>query len=167
MLLQGARCSEIKAVISIVARHEYPVEAPVGIRRLELHFDDAEVVNMADPSEAYRAWAQAKWAKEVGRPVTPPGVEDAKAIIEFAREVSEIEGTVLCQCLAGVSRSTAAALICLATWTQEGQEKSCVEELLRVRPCAAPHRGLVEFADTILGRGGRLVEAVDRIRKGG
>jgi len=52
MLLQGARCPDIKAVISIFARHEYPVETPVGVRRLELHFDDADLVNTADPSEA-------------------------------------------------------------------------------------------------------------------
>ena len=104
--------------------------------------------------------------EEIGRPVSPPRVEDAKAIVEFAREISGVEGTVLCQCQAGVSRSPAAALICLATWTNEGDEKDCVEQLLRVRPCAAPHRGLVAFADAVLGRCGRLVESVDRIRQG-
>ena len=90
----------------------------------------------------------------------PPTIDDAKAIIEFASSLADVSGTVLCQCQGGVSRSGAAALLCLATWTSGGDERYCMGELLRVRPCAAPLRGLVAFGDTLLGRGGKLVEAL-------
>jgi predicted protein tyrosine phosphatase len=45
----------------------------------------------------------------------PPTLEHARLIIDFAKSISEIEGGLLCHCLGDVSRSPAAALICLAT----------------------------------------------------
>jgi predicted protein tyrosine phosphatase len=68
---------------------------------------------------------------------------------------------VLFTCAAGISRSPAAALICLAAWSAPGEEENCVRELRRVRPAAMPHRDLVRFGDEILGRGARLLRALD------
>ena|SRR5437660_9753675 len=72
----------------------------------------------------------------------------------------KVKGIVLCQCAGGMSRAPAAALICLAVWRGEGTEKESVEEVRRLRRGAVPHVGLVGLADEVLGRGGRLVEAV-------
>jgi len=165
MVLRSGQPNNITAVIAIRGHGEYVVDCPGTVQKLVLEFDDVEVLASADPSRAYESWAREKWAKEIGRPQSPPSVADAAAIIEFARRISSSRGTVLCHCQAGVSRSTAAALVCLATWTGPGHEQYCVEHLRSGRPCAMPHRGLVGFADELLGRGGRLVSALSIARR--
>jgi len=45
-----------------------------------------------------------------------------------------------------------------------GSEADCVTEILKLRPGAAPHGGLVRFADEVLGHGGRLVHALAAFR---
>lgn len=165
MLLRNAGKNPIDALVSIYGSREYPLGAPGINRNLELHFDDVAIIDFNDPVHGYAAWARQRWAMEIGRPTKPPSIDDAKAIIEFARSIANIDGTVLCQCQAGVSRSAAAALLCLATWTEAGDERYCIDHLLRVRPCAAPLRDLVAFGDDVLGRGGKLVEALANRRE--
>ena len=164
MMLRTPAAQKVEALISIHGLREHAVDAPWVAHQLVLRFDDVETANLSDPARAYAAWTRQKWAKEMGRPLTPPSAEDAKAIIEFARGITQLEGAVLCQCQAGVSRSPAAALLCLATWTGEGQEEYCVRHLLRARPCAAPLLDLISFGDDLLKRGGKLVDAVRRAR---
>lgn len=160
MLLRNAAKSPVDALVSIYGEREYPLDAPGIGRKLELRFDDVPVVDLNDPVHGYAAWTRQRWAAEMGRPPKPPTIEDAKAIIEFARIIADVSGTVLCQCQGGVSRSAAAALLCLAVWTEAGDERYCIEQLLRVRPYAAPLRDLVAFGDKILGRSGKLIEAL-------
>lgn len=166
MFLRRVEAGEIGAVISIHGRRENAVEVPAGVPVLGLEFDDAEAVDWSDPIAAHRAWVLAKWAAEIGRPTTPPRIDNARAIIEFARSHSQITGAMLCQCQAGMSRSTAAALLCLAAWTQAGEERECVAELIGVRPSAVPLMTLVRFGDEVLGREGKLVKAVVEARAG-
>lgn len=144
MLLRSAAREPVEALILIHGQREYPLDAPEISRTLELHFDDVEAVDLNDSVHGYAAWARQRWAAEMGRPMKPPTVDDANAIIEFAYNIAEVSGTVLCQCQGGVSRSGAAALLCLAAWTGEGHERYCMEQLLRVRPCAAPLPALSE-----------------------
>jgi predicted protein tyrosine phosphatase len=80
-----------------------------------------------------------------GRPMSPPTIEDARAIIDFADSIRDLKGTVLCQCQGGISRSPAAALLCLATWTQKGEEEYCMRTLRQIAPAAVPHRGLIRW----------------------
>jgi predicted protein tyrosine phosphatase len=132
---------------------------------LELRFDDVESLDPSDPERRYVVWARQKWSASMGRPLTPPTLHDAQGIIDFAQALIGTGGTLLCTCSGGVSRSTAAALICLATWTGPGHEAHCVEEVLRVRRCAVPLRSLVKYADQLLERNGRLIRAVDHARQ--
>ena len=166
MVLRQPGGRAVKAVISIHGHHEFPVEVDAAAvpHRLVLRFDDVEAPDLTDTQNAHRTWVRQKWAGDVGRPLTPPTPADAGAIIDFARAVAGIQGTVLCQCQAGISRSPAAALICLATWTGKGQEPYCVEHLLRLRPPALPHPDLVRFADALLGRGGELIHELTNAR---
>ena len=162
MLLGQSNTPEVTAIISIHGRNEYPLDVS-GIRhRLVLHFDDADVIDMSDPQRALGPWARQRWSAQQGRPLTPPQIEDARAIIEFARVVAGLDGVVLCQCQGGVSRSSAAALLCLATWSEEGQEQACLEQVLRIRPCAAPHPDLIRFGDQLLNRSGKLIGALNK-----
>ena len=157
-LRQGPR-APLAAILSVRGSAEPPLECDDVPHKLTLNFDDVEQVDPKDPLSMYHTWVRLKWAAENGRAQTPPSVEDAQRIIEFAEAVREVEGVVLFQCQAGMSRSPAAALICLAAWTGPGNEVYCVEQVLRVRRGAVPHLGLVKFADELLNRGGRLLEA--------
>jgi len=156
MLMRQKKGPQVKAIISIHGLHEYAVDAPGVWRRLTLRFDDVDVPDPNDALGMYRSWVHRKWAAEIGRPMTPPSREDAEAIIDFARSIRDMEGTLLCHCHAGISRSPAAALLCLAAWTGAGREKHCVEQIMQNRPAAVPHLGLIAFGDTLLGRQGSL-----------
>jgi hypothetical protein len=67
-------------------------------------------------------------------------------------------GPILIHCLAGVSRSTAAALIALAL-VADGREAEAARRLREAAPHASPNRRIVMLADRLLGRRGRLVLA--------
>ena len=81
---------------------------------------------------------------------------DIQQIITLARELRSITGRVLIHCEAGVSRSSAAALIIYATWLGPGRELEAMERVLAQRPIAIPNRRMVALADRLLGRNGRL-----------
>ena len=83
--------------------------------------------------------------------------EDVKLIIELAESLRLETGKVLIHCEAGVSRSTAAALIMYACWFGPGREQEAMERVLAQRPIAIPNRRMVQLADKLLGREGKLV----------
>lgn len=97
-----------------------------------------------------------------------PSPEDVKRIIRFAgysdahRAVAQPPGPerVLIHCHAGVSRSTAAGLIWLATRLGPGQEAEAAAQL--VAACVDkepnPNKTMVKYADEQLGRNGALIE---------
>lgn len=70
------------------------------------------------------------------------------------------KGTVIIHCHAGKARSTALALGVLALTHPEETENQLIERLLVIRNIAAPNILVVQHVDDILGRGGKLVEAV-------
>jgi len=159
MLLRANPAPRISAVISIHGKREFGVEVECE-HRLDLGFDDVEAVRAGDLEAMERAMMRRKWNEQNGLVEVAPRKADAEAIVEFAERIGEVKGIVLCQCAGGMSRAPAAALICLAVWRGEGTEKESVEEVRRLRRGAVPHLGLVGLADEVLGRGGRLVEAV-------
>lgn len=87
--------------------------------------------------------------------------EDVRQIIRLAEGLQSETGRVLIHCEAGVSRSTAAALIMYAYWLGPGREREAMERVLAQRPVAFPNRRMVELADRLLVRGGRLVGVLD------
>jgi predicted protein tyrosine phosphatase len=152
----------VTAIVSIHGRREFAVASAPGVPRLDLSFDDVDVPGIDDDVAQLRAAARRRWAAEIGLTETPPTPADAAAIIDFARRVQGSNGVVLCHCGAGISRGPAAALILLATWRGRGTKTECIRELRRLCPAAAPHAGLVRFADTILEREGKLLAALRR-----
>jgi len=65
---------------------------------------------------------------------------------------------MLIHCMAGISRSMAAALIALVT-KAGGREKEAAEQIRRAAPHAYPNRRMVALADGLLRCEGRLVDA--------
>ena len=84
--------------------------------------------------------------------------KDIQEIINMAEDLRTSTGRVLIHCEAGVSRSTAAALIMYACWLGPGGEREAMRRVLAQRPIAIPNHRMVELADRLLDRGGRLVE---------
>lgn len=139
-------------------------EMPAHVRALRPH----RVVSLMAPAE---------------QPPTPPGFPAAHhlrieiddvcapcegAIVPCARHVSQLldrlEGwtgapPVLVHCVAGVSRSMAAAMIAAASRAPE-RELELALRLRRAAPHAQPNRLMIALGDALLGCDGRLVAAV-------
>ena len=73
---------------------------------------------------------------------------------------------ILIHCYAGISRSTAGAYIALNYFRSDETEHFLAQELRFFSPSATPNRLMVRHADTLLGRGGRMVEAIESIGRG-
>jgi predicted protein tyrosine phosphatase len=94
--------------------------------------------------------------------VAPDG-HTLRAILDFGR--AGASRIMLIHCWAGISRSSAAAFA-IACDRNPGYERAIAEELRRRAAFATPNRLMVQLADDILGRGGTMVEAIDRIGRG-
>lgn len=138
ILTSPDRCSEIICLLSI---GDHQDELPAGYDNVarKLRLLVADVVTEEGASE-----------------------RDVTQIIELAKNIQALKGKVLIHCEAGVSRSTAAALIMYACWFGPGCEQEAMRLVLAQRPAAIPNPRMVELADRILSRGGRLVEALAR-----
>ena len=88
-------------------------------------------------------------------------VLDIQCLIDLAKELNGSTGKVLIHCEAGVSRSTAAALILYTCLLGEGLERKAMDLVLSQRPIAITNRRMVYIADRLLGRGGRLLRVLD------
>ena len=73
---------------------------------------------------------------------------------------------LLIHCYAGVSRSTAAAYVAFCALSPGLGEDDIAFRLRAASPTATPNPRLVGLADTALGRGGRMVAAIDGIGRG-
>ena len=91
---------------------------------------------------------------------TGPQETDVQTLIEIAHNLRSSRGKLLIHCEAGISRSTAAAFILYACWLGPGREYEAMDLVFAQRPIAIPNRRMVELADTLLNRDGRLLEAL-------
>lgn len=91
-----------------------------------------------------------------------PTVEHVKEIIEYGLSLPE-DSSLLVHCEAGVSRSTAASLVIMVA--REGVEAipSCIEVLKWIRPQSCPNRLIINYADQLLGCGGKLFKASEEV----
>jgi predicted protein tyrosine phosphatase len=108
-------------------------------RRLELRFHD-----VVDPAPAWVA----------------PSSGDVERLLAFGRELDGAPAPhLLIHCHAGVSRSTACALLILAQADPQRPAAELLAAVVRLRPRAWPNLRLIELGDARLGRGGALVAA--------
>lgn len=94
-----------------------------------------------------------------------PGPEHVERLLPFIRSWDR-EAPLVFHCWAGISRSTAAAYITACALLPDWSEQDIAERLREASPTATPNPRLVEVADELLGRRGRMVEAVRRIGRG-
>lgn len=97
--------------------------------------------------------------------MTAPGTEHIEQFLAFARGWDRTT-PLLVHCYAGISRSTAAAFIA-AIALDPGHDERVLARLLRQRaPSATPNPRLIALADDLLGRKGRMVDAIAAIGRG-
>lgn len=94
-----------------------------------------------------------------------PGEVHVRDIISFA-ERWDRASPMLIHCFAGVSRSTASAYMIALALSPERDEADLARELRWRSPTATPNPKLVAIADDLLGRGGRMVDAIRMIGRG-
>jgi predicted protein tyrosine phosphatase len=117
-------------------------------RRLKLHFHDV--------IEEQQGWVA-------------PERCDVELLLAFARDLARFRGEpgdepmsphLVVHCHAGVSRSTAAAILILAQRDPDLPAREVVGRVIRLRPRAWPNLRMIEFGDALLGREGEIVAAV-------
>jgi predicted protein tyrosine phosphatase len=96
-----------------------------------------------------------------------PAPEHVEAVLRFGDEVAQNRGEragghLLVHCHMGVSRSTAAMLTLMAQRDPEESEDRLFERLTEIRPQAWPNSLMIEFADGLLSRNGRFMDALRR-----
>lgn len=99
-----------------------------------------------------------------------PAPEDARQIIRLGKIIAQDPGITLVHCAAGISRSSAATLLLLATLLGPDKEEEAVAHLLDIaKQCTAaklrgddhihPNRRLVWLGDREMKRDGKLLAA--------
>lgn len=96
-----------------------------------------------------------------------PQPEHVQDVLRFGEEVAagkpqRTEGHLLVHCHMGVSRSTAAMLTLLAQTYPDENEDRLFERLTDIRAQAWPNSRMIAYADDLLSRQGRLVDALRR-----
>jgi predicted protein tyrosine phosphatase len=94
-----------------------------------------------------------------------PEASHIAEIVTFARAWAG-QGPMVVHCWAGISRSTAAAYTALCSINPHLPEDLIAQHLRQASPTAYPNRLMIELADHALGRGGRMVRAIDAIGRG-
>jgi predicted protein tyrosine phosphatase len=94
-----------------------------------------------------------------------PRAADAERLIGFL-QAWDREQPMLIHCWAGISRSTAAAFTALCLFRPAADEEELAWELREASASATPNRLIVALADSVLGRQGRMVRAIEKIGRG-
>jgi predicted protein tyrosine phosphatase len=112
-------------------------------RRLKLNFHDV--------IEPFPGWiAPERW--------------DVDLLLAFGKALASADGAdpaphLLVHCHAGLSRSTASAILLLAQHYPDRPADEAVAQIVRLRPRAWPNLRILEIGDAVLGRGGEIVAA--------
>ena len=105
---------------------------------------------------------------DIGQPeegLIHPTAETVEQILQFGRGWEPFE-PMLVHCWAGISRSSATAFILACERAPDVPEREIAERLRRASAAATPNPLMVQLADDMLSRGGRMVEAVRAIGPG-
>jgi len=97
--------------------------------------------------------------------MTLPGEAHMRTLLDFAQGWNRAKPLVI-NCYAGISRSTACAYIIAAALSPSRDEGELAQALRLASPSATPNPRLVALADAMLGRRGRMVEAIRSIGRG-
>ena len=132
--------SHLMTLLSPEHMIETPTGFPVG-RHLKLGVND-----IVDPAAG----------------TAPPGRAHIDALLEFSRDWDTSQ-PLLIHCWAGISRSMASAFAILCDRLGPDREIEIARAMRQRAPHAQPNRLLIHHADNALGRGGKMIDAIDKM----
>ncbi len=145
-----------------------------GLPRLAASLERFDLLTLLSPSAETRDWSELTRERhvqlsfhdivELSPDLIAPDADAISAILDFGRGAAE-DRALLIHCWAGISRSSAAAYV-IACDRNPGYEAEIAGELRRRSPYVTPNRLMVKLADDLLGRDGRMSEAIARIGRG-
>ena len=91
-----------------------------------------------------------------------PDLEHVERLIAFVQGWKR-ESPMVIHCWAGISRSSAAAFSTVCALNPKRDEYEIAQAIRAASPTAQPNARIVRFADQVLGRNGRMIEAVQAI----
>jgi len=94
-----------------------------------------------------------------------PAEQHVAELIGFVRRWDRAAPLVV-HCYAGISRSTAGAFVTACALNPQRDEFDIARKLRLASPTAFPNNRIVQLADRILKRNGRMVKAIDAIGRG-
>ena len=89
-----------------------------------------------------------------------PDESVVERLIAFGETWDEASPMIV-HCWAGISRSTASAFTLACARNPQIDETAIARTMRRLAPHAYPNRRIIALADDMLGRGGRMVDAVE------
>lgn len=93
--------------------------------------------------------------------MVPPERAHVEAMLAFSRACpASADEHLLIHCHMGVSRSTAAAVALVLQARPDVADEAVLAHVVGIRPQAWPNARMVAFADDLLDRRGRLIEAL-------
>jgi predicted protein tyrosine phosphatase len=97
--------------------------------------------------------------------MTPPAATHIEDLLLFVDRWDRARPLVV-HCYAGISRSTAGAFIAACAARPARPEAEIAQKIRRASPTAFPNLLMVQHADALLNRGGRMVAAIHAIGRG-
>jgi predicted protein tyrosine phosphatase len=94
-----------------------------------------------------------------------PNDDHIMQVLTFIRSWDR-KAPLVVHCYAGISRSTASAFTAACALNPHRDEISIARQIRAASPIAQPNRLIVALADNALGRGGRMLRAVDEMGPG-
>jgi predicted protein tyrosine phosphatase len=110
-------------------------------------------------------WLQVHDISEPHEGYVLPQREHVEQLVAFVRRWPR-EAPLVIHRYAGVSRSTAAAFVAVCALNPTGDERNIAKALRHASPTATPNIRIVAIADQLLGRQGRMINAVKAIGSG-
>jgi predicted protein tyrosine phosphatase len=96
---------------------------------------------------------------------TAPALDHVERVLEFGRGWDRAAPMVI-HCCAGISRSTASAFAIACALNPSRSEEDIARRIRKASAFAHPNRLIVTHADRLLGRGGRMLRALDEMGPG-
>jgi predicted protein tyrosine phosphatase len=94
-----------------------------------------------------------------------PSETHVEQVLNFVRGWDRNAPLVI-HCYAGISRSTASAFAAVCALNPHRDEFAVARRIREASPIASPNRLIVSLADKMLGRGGRMLRALDEMGPG-
>jgi predicted protein tyrosine phosphatase len=151
-------------VCSLARLHE--TVADTGARHVvSLIGDEGDVVRPHTVAPENHLWLR---LHDISSPLDGyimPGEQHVADLIRFVRGWDR-RAPLVVHCLIGISRSTASAYASVCALNPQRDETDIAQALRRASPTATPNIRIVALADRLLGRGGRMVAAIEAIGRG-